>query len=175
MRVEVAGEHGDMKTKWHRKGHDRGVREVVTRGYTHVGWKPKSNAGKGATKMKNRKVLIGAIAAAILALGVAELAFACACCGCAAPAKTAEKKTELKPQSVCPVMGGKIDKNSYVDVKGKRVYLCCAGCKKAIKADPDKYLAKIKEKGEKVEDAPVKLCKCGEVKGSAACAKKCAK
>ncbi len=27
-----------MKTKGWRKGHLRGVKEVVTRGYTHVGW-----------------------------------------------------------------------------------------------------------------------------------------
>lgn len=130
--------------------------------------------------MRNRKAIIGAIAAGLLALGVAELAFACEGCGCAAPPKKTEKKTEkkaeLKPQSVCPVMGGKINKKTYVDVKGKRIYLCCAGCEKAIKADPDKYLAKIKEKGEKAEDAPVALCgKCGEAKGTAACAKKCAK
>jgi len=58
-------------------------------------------------------------------------------------------KEELKPQTVCPVMGGKINKDSFVDVKGKRIYLCCQGCEKAIKADPDKYIKKIQDSGEK--------------------------
>lgn len=130
--------------------------------------------------MKNRKAIIAAISAGILATGIVGSAIACGC-GCAEPAakakKPAAKETaELKPQSVCPVMGGKIKKDSYVDVKGKRIYMCCDGCAKAIKSDPDKYLAKIRANGEKSEDAPKKLCKtCGEGEGTAACAKKCTK
>lgn len=59
-----------------------------------------------------------------------------------------------KPQTVCPVMGGPIDKGLYVDVKGKRVYLCCAACEDAVRAEPDKYLKKIKGRGETVDDTP---------------------
>ena len=65
--------------------------------------------------------------------------------------------TAPPPQSTCPVMGGKIgpkDKALHVDVKGKRIYICCGGCESAILADPDKYIKKIEERGETVEDAP---------------------
>lgn len=61
------------------------------------------------------------------------------------------------PQSACPVMGGAIgpkDKALHVDVKGKRIYICCAACESAILADPDKYIQKIEQRGETVEDAP---------------------
>ena len=63
----------------------------------------------------------------------------------------AEKK-ELKPQTVCPVMGGKIDKAQYLDHESKRIYICCAGCMGALKKDPAKYIAKMAENGEKPAD-----------------------
>lgn len=62
-----------------------------------------------------------------------------------------------KGQSSCPVMGGTIgpkDKALHVDIKGKRIYICCAACEGAILADPDKYIKKIEQRGESVEDAP---------------------
>ncbi len=59
-----------------------------------------------------------------------------------------------KPQTACPVMGGPIDKALYVDVKGKRIYLCCAACEDAIRAEPDKYIKKIEQRGQTVADAP---------------------
>jgi YHS domain-containing protein len=33
-----------------------------------------------------------------------------------------------KAQTHCPIEGGKIDKDVFVDVDGKRVYFCCPGC-----------------------------------------------
>lgn len=69
----------------------------------------------------------------------------------AAPAKDA------KPQYTCPVMGGEIgpkDKALYVDVKGKRIYICCAACENAVKAEPEKYIKKLEQRGEIIEDAP---------------------
>lgn len=60
----------------------------------------------------------------------------------------------LKPQTVCPVMGGAIDKGLYVDAKGKRIYLCCAACEEAVRVEPEKYLKKIKDRGETVDDTP---------------------
>jgi rhodanese-related sulfurtransferase len=74
------------------------------------------------------------------------------------------------PQTKCPVMGGKVDAKLFVDVSGHRVYVCCAGCLAPVKANPAKYLAKIKANGEE----PVKLCKCGAPKGSVACKAACA-
>jgi len=46
-------------------------------------------------------------------------------------------------QTTCPVSGGKIDKNVFVEYKGKKVYFCCADCKGKFLADPEKYLAKL--------------------------------
>lgn len=63
---------------------------------------------------------------------------------------------EGKPQTTCPVMGAKINKTMYVDVKGYRIYICCAGCNRAIKANPDKFIEKMKADGVELEKAPVK-------------------
>ena len=79
--------------------------------------------------------------------------------------------TKAKPQSVCPVMGGKVDRKVFVDAKGYRVYLCCAGCAAKVKADPDKYIRKITANGE----TPEALCKCGNPMGAGACKAACAK
>jgi YHS domain-containing protein len=73
--------------------------------------------------------------------------------GATAPAEAAKKAPELKPQTVCPVMGGKINKDLYLDHKGQRIYVCCAGCLAPIKKDPAKYIKKMAEKGE----APTKI------------------
>ncbi len=55
------------------------------------------------------------------------------------------KEIDLKPQTVCPVMGGKIDKNVYVDYQGQRVYFCCSSCKAAFLKEPEKYMKKLAE------------------------------
>ncbi len=61
---------------------------------------------------------------------------------------------EAVPQATCPVMGGAINKNLYVDVDGQRIYVCCGGCLAPIKQDPQKYIEKIKANGETVEKVP---------------------
>ena len=61
-----------------------------------------------------------------------------------------------KPQTHCPVMGGKIDSDLYVDVNGKRIYVCCRGCISAIESNPDKYIERLREHGYRPEDAPEK-------------------
>ena len=81
---------------------------------------------------------------------------ACAACksdaACAVrPAAKTNTEIKAKPQTTCPVMGGKIDKGTYVDVEGKRIYACCPGCLPKIKADPKKYIEKIRQKGEEPE------------------------
>ncbi len=114
------------------------------------------------------KTLIG-IAVGALLVGVAmEMAWGCATCGCSAPkpAPVVAKEDVVKPQTLCPVMGGKVT-DEYVDVKGVRVYVCCPGCVGKIKADPDKYLAKIRANGE--TPTPLLCGKCGEIKGTAKC------
>ncbi|OVE82402.1 hypothetical protein BVY04_01070 [bacterium M21] len=56
---------------------------------------------------------------------------------------------ELKAQSTCPVMGGKINTKLYADTDGKRIYVCCAGCIAPIKKDPAKYIKALADKGQK--------------------------
>ena len=56
-----------------------------------------------------------------------------------------------KPQTKCPVMGGKINKDVYADVNGYRVYACCPACLPKIKAEPKKYLQKVRDNGETPE------------------------
>ncbi len=54
---------------------------------------------------------------------------------------------ELKNQTVCPVMGGKIDSTVYTDIQGQRVYHCCPMCSDKLKKDPDTYFKKASVDG----------------------------
>jgi YHS domain-containing protein len=58
------------------------------------------------------------------------------------------------PQTTCPVLEGKINKEVYTDYKGQRIYFCCKGCDVEFKKDPEKYLKKMKEQGVTPEKAP---------------------
>jgi len=52
--------------------------------------------------------------------------------------------TVATEQATCPVMeGNPINKNIFVEYKGKKVYFCCKGCPEKFLADPDKYAAKL--------------------------------
>ncbi len=61
---------------------------------------------------------------------------------------------EAKPQTVCPVLGGNIDKKVYVDYQGKRIYFCCPGCDAEFQKDPEKFMKKIQEQGITLEKCP---------------------
>lgn len=61
------------------------------------------------------------------------------------------KTASTHAQETCPIMGGKINKNVYVDYHGKRIYACCEGCLPKIKADPEKYIKQLEEKGVELE------------------------
>lgn len=61
---------------------------------------------------------------------------------------TAETDARI-PQKTCPVMGAAIDSSIYVDHDGKRVYFCCSSCVGTFKANPEKYLRKLEQLGEK--------------------------
>ena len=63
-------------------------------------------------------------------------------------------KQEGQPQTLCPVLGGEIDKSAYVDYEGKRVYFCCAGCKATFMEKPDKYIEDMESKGIVLEKVP---------------------
>jgi len=73
--------------------------------------------------------------------------------GFAEDAKVEEKK-ELKEQTTCPVMGGKIVKEQFVDHEGKRIYICCAGCRAPLKKDPAKYIKQLEDEGITLDLTP---------------------
>jgi len=66
---------------------------------------------------------------------------------------------EGKPQTVCPVLKGNVDKNIYVDYKGQRIYFCCKGCDAEFKKDPEKYLKKMESQGVTPEKSPTAVKK----------------
>jgi YHS domain-containing protein len=68
----------------------------------------------------------------------------------AGPAMAAEPK----PQTLCPVLGGNIDKKVFIDYQGKRIYFCCSGCPAEFSKDPEKYLKKIEAQGITLEKCP---------------------
>ena len=67
-----------------------------------------------------------------------------------------EQKAEIKLQTTCPVMGGAIDRNQYIDHDGKRVYICCKGCEAPLKKDPAKYIKALEDKGVTVASLQTK-------------------
>ncbi len=70
-----------------------------------------------------------------------------------------KQEVQMQPgkQTTCPVMKGKkIDSKQYVDVNGKRIYVCCPGCIAPIKANPEKYIGEMEAAGVVLEDAPAK-------------------
>ena len=89
----------------------------------------------------NRRKLAATAIASILVLGLSAVA---------------QTKKAPKKQTTCPVMGGKINKAQYADVKGYRIYVCCPGCIGKIKADPDKYIKQMEAEGIELEKAPEK-------------------
>jgi len=64
--------------------------------------------------------------------------------------------TDLKTQTTCPVMGGDIDPSLYVDVEGKRIYVCCSGCISKIKSEPEKYIKKLEDERVVLQEMPTK-------------------
>lgn len=67
------------------------------------------------------------------------------------------KKSASKKQVNCPVMQRTpIDPALYIDVKGKRIYVCCKGCMAQVRGNPDKYIKRLEDKGVIIEKAPEK-------------------
>lgn len=75
------------------------------------------------------------------------------CGGCAVD-KGAKVEAVGQAQTECPIMGGEIDREVYLDHGGKRVYFCCTGCIDDFKESPEKYLKKMAKDGVVLEDAP---------------------
>lgn len=84
--------------------------------------------------------------------------------GPTAPAAPAPAEVEIA-QKVCPVMGGAIDKDIYVDHQGRRVYFCCSACIDVFKQDPGKYLKKLDEAQQEAPAAEQEQGSHGEHEG----------
>ena len=81
-----------------------------------------------------------------------------ACCGAkACDAASAGKTAAVKGnQEKCPVMGGKVNKNLYVDQDGKRVYVCCKGCLAKLEKNFSDYAEKLESDGVVLASARAK-------------------
>jgi YHS domain-containing protein len=92
----------------------------------------------------------------ILFLALTLAAFAAGSLWAAAPktAPASPPAAQGQPQTKCPVLGGKINKQIYADYQGKRIYFCCQGCDQEFKKNPEKYMKKLKEQGVVLEPAP---------------------
>lgn len=91
-----------------------------------------------------RVVLVIGVVAALAVVGV----------GCSSSPGFGKKETAAAPQTNCPVMGGRVNKQVYADYQGKRVYFCCPKCKATFQKDPAKYLKKLAEAGVEVAKTP---------------------
>jgi len=74
---------------------------------------------------------------------------------CQKEAKSEVKNTAIKmtepDQTECPVTGNPIDKKIFVDHEDQRIYFCCQACVDKFKANPEKYLDKMKKDGVLLE------------------------
>ncbi|MCR4317759.1 MAG: hypothetical protein NUW37_15565 [Planctomycetes bacterium] len=60
------------------------------------------------------------------------------------------QETEASPvidlgNAKCPVLGGNVNKNVFTDFEGFRIYFCCPGCDRRLKANPETYMSKLLE------------------------------
>jgi YHS domain-containing protein len=66
-------------------------------------------------------------------------------------------------QTTCPVMGGEIKKDVYLDHEGYRIYFCCQACVEKFKKDPGVYLQKMKDANVILQKSP--CCEAGGCEG----------
>lgn len=59
-------------------------------------------------------------------------------------------------QTMCPVLTDeKIDPAMYVEHREKRIYLCCAMCRRMFLADPEAYIANLPQFAHSIQGEPV--------------------
>jgi hypothetical protein len=99
--------------------------------------------------MKRLTIIASSMAIVLAGYGIA----------CAADAQVADAKAKdqpVKKQTMCPIMeGNPINTNLFVDVDGKRIYVCCKGCLAPVKQDAAKIIAKLEKEGITLDKAPV--------------------
>ena len=59
------------------------------------------------------------------------------------PAAVTTEAAAAVEQTICPIMGGAINKDIFTEYKGRKVYFCCPECKTKFEAEPEKYIAKL--------------------------------
>ena len=59
-----------------------------------------------------------------------------------------------KAQTTDAFSGKPINRNIYADYQGRRIYFCCANSKREFENDPERYIAKFRELGVTLENAP---------------------
>ena len=64
-----------------------------------------------------------------------------------------DRKEDQGNQTMCPVMGNQINKEVFTDYMGHRYFFCCEGCIEPFRAEPGKYIEKMKADGVR----PMKL------------------
>jgi YHS domain-containing protein len=93
--------------------------------------------------MKERKVQVIVAMMLVVLLSTAAVWLG----GCKKKTEPATQQANIEEkiqQTTCPVMeGNKIDKNVFVEYKGKKVYFCCPACKEKFNQDPEKYISKL--------------------------------
>jgi len=97
--------------------------------------------------------------AVTVVVGIASLAVLSGCkkeetAGAPAGMKESTPAQEIA-QKTCPVIGGAINEDIYLDYEGRRVYFCCAACVEAFKKEPEKYLGKLDEQLESAKSSAV--------------------
>lgn len=96
--------------------------------------------------MKKITVLLVALSFVFAAVASAQTAAKPATT--APTAKSAETTVIDAGNKTCPVEGGPVNGKDFVVYKGVKYGLCCPGCDKAFLKDPEKYIQKLKDKGE---------------------------
>lgn len=74
--------------------------------------------------------------------------------GEAVPPPAPAASDAAKPQTACPVMGGAVKKDLFVDYAGKRIYVCCTGCIATVRQDPAKYVKQLEAQGVVLDKTP---------------------
>ncbi len=59
-----------------------------------------------------------------------------------------EDRQSAQNQRICPVSGeplGSMGEPIKLEVEGREVWICCAGCETPLREDPERYLAKLND------------------------------
>lgn len=66
----------------------------------------------------------------------------------AEPAAPVETRVVNAGNKTCPITGEAVNGTDFVTYKGVRYGLCCAACKEQFLKEPEKFIQKLRDKGE---------------------------